>query len=115
MDNKLPKKMRLQKGHEFRYLKNNSMQIMGRYIILSYAKSTDNQLRVGVITSKKYDNKATERNRARRLIKESFRQLSNQINHPVWLVFIARKFLHKKKLIDVKTEMQALLHKANFS
>ena len=105
--------MRLQKGHEFRYVKDNSKQLLGKYLVLSYVKSTNQQNRIGIITSKKYDTKAVERNRARRIIREAYREISRQINKPTWIVFIARDFLHNKKKDEVKKEMSKLLQKAN--
>ena len=72
--------------------------------------------RVGLITSKKIGN-AVQRNRARRLIRESLRQLANVVE-PCWdIVLIARPAISAPgvKMQDVRDEIQWLLKKARLT
>ncbi|MDQ5983096.1 MAG: Ribonuclease P protein component [Eubacteriales bacterium SKADARSKE-1] len=56
------------------------------YIIKNYKKGT----RIGITTSKKIGN-AVERNRARRVIKEAYRQIAPKISGNFDIVFVARR------------------------
>ena len=109
---------RMEKGEticlksEFDYIRNNGTKFVGRYILLVIAATPDDKLRYGVICGKKYSKKAVARNRARRLIKESYRLLKNGINKPVHFVFIARVAMKGKKMQDIQKEMLYLFKKA---
>lgn len=71
------------------------------------------QARIGLITSKKIGN-AVQRNRARRLMRESMRMLASTLE-PCWdIVVIARPAIASPgmRLQDVRDELQWLLIKA---
>jgi ribonuclease P protein component len=52
-------------------------------------RNRQNKLRVGITAGKKVGN-AVKRNRARRVIREGFRQVLPQVNSGVDIVFVAR-------------------------
>jgi ribonuclease P protein component len=104
---------RLLKGHEFRHMRNNGRSVIGKYLVLSYAKAPDEKRRIGIIVSKKYDKKAVQRNRAYRVIREAYRLIKSQVKEDVWLVIIARSYLHKRKTLEVQQEMLRLLKQEN--
>ena len=110
--NSFPQSMRLKKGHEFRQLREEGSSINGKLIVLSHIEAPDDSLRIGIIVSKKFDKKAVERNRAKRIIREAFRLIQHRIEKPVWIVFIARKFLHGRKMQQVQEEILMLLRDA---
>lgn len=96
---------------EFDNLKKNGKKILGKSCILLFLKSEDEQLRCGIICSRKYSRKAVERNRARRLIWESFRLLKSQIK-AAQILIITRQQMKGKKQKEVQKELKNLLLKA---
>ena len=97
---------------EFDFVKKNGIKYVGKYFLLVCAKASDNKLRIGIICGRKFNKKAVVRNRARRLIKESFRLIKAQIavSH---IIFIPRNRIMDRHLQDVQTEMIELLVKAD--
>ncbi len=103
---------RLKLKSEFDYVRQHGIKYVGRLFLLVIAKAPDQRLRLGVICGLKFDKRAVARNRARRLIKESFRHEKVQIS-PAYLIFIPRRRIIDKKLQDVQKEMRYLLKKAD--
>ena len=82
-----------------------------RYVVVF---SKDNRLGYGrkaFLASKKVG-KSVQRNRARRLMKESFRQLSSECKNGFDIIFIARNTINGKKEKEVRTSMENALKKA---
>jgi ribonuclease P protein component len=96
---------------EFNFVKKNGTKCIGNNFMLVYAKATDWKLRIGIICGHKFSKKAVTRNRARRLIKESFRLIKARVavSH---IIFIPRKKIMNKHLQDVQPEMIELLNEA---
>ena len=67
--------------------------------------------KLGVVTSKKIGG-AVERSRARRLLRETFRQHQHELAQPVELVLVARNSIAGKKLADVEKDFLAALNRA---
>ena len=65
--------------------------------------------RLGVVTGKKVGN-AVARNRARRLMRESFRLHQHEVTGPVDLVVVARPSIAGKKLADVERDFLRVLN-----
>lgn len=80
-------------------------------MLLVYAPAPDQSLRCGVICGRKYSLLAVKRNRARRLLWESFRLLRETLP-PVWMVLIPRNRMKYRKRPEVTGEMTELLVKA---
>ena len=97
---------------EFDYLKESGTKLVGRNFLLVHATPPDDKMRWGVICSRRFDKRAVVRNRARRLLWESFRQLKARIK-PCHVVLIPRRLITKQKQQDVGKEMKYLLKKAN--
>ena len=96
---------------EFDYVRLNGIKHVGKYFLLVNAKTSDGKLRIGIICGRKFSKKAVLRNRARRLIKESFRLIKNQISAS-HIIFIPRKRIMDRQLQDIQFEMIKLLVKA---
>lgn len=67
--------------------------------------------RLGVVTGKKVGN-AVARNRARRLMRESFRLHQHELAGPVDLVLVARPSIAGKKLAEVERDFLRVLRQA---
>ena len=93
-------------------MRENGKGIRGKFLVMSVAKAPDDKRRIGIIASKKLHNRAYKRNRAKRLIRESFRLLKSDCKDKTWYIFIARKFILQKDMPEVKQEMQELMQKA---
>ncbi len=111
MKKNIKKEERLRLKSDFDYVRKNGIKFIGRTFILVLAKHKDNNLKCGVICSRKFNKRAVKRNRARRLLWESFRLIKESIN-PAHFVLITRKWIADKKQQDVQKEMEYLLKKA---
>ncbi len=67
--------------------------------------------RLGVVTSRKIGG-AVVRSRARRLLRESFRQHQHEFAQPVELVLVARNSIAGKKFAEVEKDFLAALNRA---
>jgi ribonuclease P protein component len=84
----------------------------GKYVVLFY---TANQLpykRRAFLASKKVGN-SVRRNRARRLMRESYRHLAPHIKEGYDILFIARNTIGEAKCPEVERSMNALLRKCD--
>ncbi len=95
---------------DFDAVKNNGRSAAGALLVAAVTDSENGNLQTGVICGRKFCIKAVVRNRARRLVWESFRMLKPMIK-PCRLVFIPRQRIKTAKCADVQREMQKLLKK----
>ena len=78
-------------------------------MVVGLLPAPDGKSRLGIVVSRRYDGKAVIRNRARRLIRESFRLMRHGFSEPHWIVVIARKYMHDCSLADVQDELAEIL------
>ena len=102
------------RSSEFAAVKKTGTSLKGKYLIINLISAPDHQTRLGIIVSKRFSLKAVTRNRARRLIRESFRLLRHGISEQLWLVVIARKHLQTASLQDVQQEFIGLLNECAY-
>ena len=95
---------------DFDAVKESGRSAAGTLLVAAAADATDESLKAGVICGRKFCLKAIVRNRARRLVWESFRLLKPTIK-PCRLVFIPRQRIKQAKCADVTREMEKLLKK----
>jgi len=107
---KLDKSMKLRFRSEFETLKREGETFTGRPLlaVLLPAERTA----CGVICSKKYSLLSVERNRARRMLWESFRLLRPHFLHPCRMLLIARRSLRNLSRPQTTREVAFLLKKA---
>jgi ribonuclease P protein component len=67
--------------------------------------------KLGVVTGRRIGN-AVARSRARRLLRESFRQHQHELSRAVELVLVARNSIAGKKFADVERDFVAALDRA---
>jgi len=69
-------------------------------------------LRLGVVTSKKVSNRAVDRNRARRVLRDIFRRHRAEFSGEVDVVIIGRRNILSAPYADVEAELLRLARKA---
>ena len=105
------KKNVLRRKEDFSAIYNRGKSLGERYIVLFYKKNNLGYTRTAFLASKKVGN-AVMRNRARRLMKESVRQLSGRLPEGYDLIFIARNTITNSKCADVKKSIEAALRRS---
>ncbi|MCQ2403719.1 MAG: ribonuclease P protein component [Lentisphaeria bacterium] len=90
----------------------NGMNLAGRYSVIVVLKTPpEMDRRTAFLISRRFDLNAVVRNRARRLLRECWRQLFPNLA-PCWVLMIPRKGIKNAKLGDVFPEIRKNLLKA---
>jgi len=106
---KRPDILRNQKDFTLIYKKGKSSG--SRYVVVLYRQNGLTCNRLAFLASKKVGN-SVRRNRARRLMKESFRLFSEIIPIGYDIIFIARNTINDRKCADVKESIETALKRA---
>ena len=105
---RLRKSSKLLRKAEFERLRSAPYRCAGALMAVSVAPGEGKFAKCGVICSRKFSLLAVERNRARRLIWESFRLLNRRIQ-PCCMVVIPRRRIKKASQEMVMKELSELL------
>jgi len=109
-DKRLGRGRRLQDSRCFREAFDQGDSTAGRYQVLWTRKADDAVLRLGVIASKKTFPRAVDRNKAKRMLRESFR-LNRQFISPVKIdfVLVARRAILNADLVKIGAELLGIV------
>ena len=106
------RKMRLKQPREFSLVRLEGRRLALGCLIANWRPlPTGAPTRLGVITGKRIGN-AVARNRARRLLRESFRLHQHELRQPMELVLVARASIAGKDFAGVELDYLAALRKA---
>jgi len=109
---RLGRASRLAQSRDFARVRQQGERLAQGCLIANWNKLPDGTSpKLGVVTSKKIGG-AVERSRARRLLRETFRQHQHELAQPVELVLVARNSIAGKKLADVEKDFLAALNRA---
>ena len=98
------KKDILRKKEDFDAIYRAGRSVPDRYIVLFYRKNDLSYNRTAFLASKKVGN-SVQRNRAKRLMKESYRMNRDSFSTGYDLIFIARNSINRRKCKDVEKSM----------
>lgn len=101
----------LRNKKDFTRLYKKGKSIGSRYVVLFFIKNNLPYIRKAFLASKKVGN-SVRRNRARRLMKESYRKVSGDIKNGYDILFIARNNINGVKCGDVEKSINEILKKA---
>ncbi len=105
------KKDVLRRQSDFSAIYNKGKSLGSRYVVLFYKRNNLTYNRLGFLASKKVGNSVV-RNRARRLMKESFRHMSHKLGMGFDIILIARVNIKDVKCQEVEKSMRYLFKKA---
>ena len=99
----------LKRNNDFRRLYSRGRSYGSSVVVIYVMKNRSNDVRVGITTSKKIG-KAVLRNRSRRIIREAYRMIADDVRQGVDLVFVARgktPFVSSNDILrDMKKELK---------
>ena len=109
---RLNRASRLAQSRDFARVRQQGQRLVLGCLIANWNRLPDGAApKLGVVTSKKIGG-AVQRSRARRLLRESFRQHQHEFAQPVELVLVARNSIAGKKFADVEKDFLAALNRA---
>ena len=109
---RLARASRLAQSRDFARVRQQGQRLVLGCLIANWNRLPDGASpKLGVVTSKKIGG-AVQRSRARRLLRESFRQHQHEFAQPVELVLVARNSIAGKKFADVEKDFLAALNRA---
>lgn len=104
------KSNRLLKRYEFQRLQYSSTTLSGKYLVLDYNKESSGFAKLGITVTKKFG-KAHDRNRFKRIARETFRKSLSTLEKTLQ-VHIRPKHLAKEASYQlISEEIISLLHK----
>lgn len=101
----------LRRKKDFSTIYNKGKSVGEKYVVLFYRKNNLPYNRKSFLASKKVGN-SVKRNRARRLMKESYREIEANLESGYDLIWIARNTISNLKCADVKKSIEAAAKKS---
>lgn len=102
------KKNVLRKNSDFSAIYKRGKSVGDRYVVIFYRPNRMPYNRTGFLASKKVGN-SVKRNRAKRLMKESYRNLSDRLPVGYDFIIIARNTICGKKCAEVEKSLLSAL------
>ena len=108
----LGRRFRIKQGRDFLRVRQGGERAVKGCLIANWLKlPAESQSRLGVVVSKKVGN-AVVRSRAKRLLRESYRQHQNELKQPLDLVLVARQSITEKDFAGVERDLITTLRQA---
>lgn len=105
------KKNVLRKNGDFSAIYKRGKSIGDRYVVLFYRPNGLSYNRTGFLASKKVGN-SVKRNRAKRLMKESYRSIEKRLPIGYDFIIIARNTICDKKCAEVEKSLNSAFRRA---
>lgn len=107
----LPRHERLTRTGAFRAILARGRAYRGRYLSLFFLPRGSGPSRLGVSAGKRVGG-AVQRNRAKRLLREAFRQVKRRLGGTFDMILVARPDTARAGLPQVQAELESLLQRA---
>lgn len=101
----------VKENREFRYAYKKGKKIVTQHIVFHYYKNRTNAVKLGITVSKTIG-KAHDRNRIKRLIRESFYPYRKNISGGYNIIIASRSKMVDAKLCDVAKDMKYCMEKS---
>ncbi len=115
MKQTLTEQDKLKLKSDFMLVREKGRKETGPYAVMLYlppeAPDSEETVKCGIICSRRFDRRAVKRNRARRLLWESFRLMKRRIV-PCRMIFIPRREILNAKMQDVAARMELMFARA---
>ncbi len=108
----LTRNQRIVASADFQRIFGNGRKYVGKYVIMWIDQGSG---RVGVVAAKKTFRRAVDRNRAKRLMRESFRLTVPQSGDVGDIVLLGRRRILDVKMQEVKCELSGLMQDAGLT
>jgi ribonuclease P protein component len=102
---RFPKRARLRKRYQFQRLNHSSKRSLGEWVIVESFPNQAGITRLGITVTKRFG-KAHERNRFKRLVRESFRRCQSRL--PVGLDLIVKPLSQAKEASSTQIQADVL-------
>jgi ribonuclease P protein component len=110
---RLGRSSRIEQSGAFARIRQQGQRIVAGCLIANWQRLPDGaKPKLGVVTSKKIGG-AVQRNRARRLLRESFRQHQYELAQPVEIILVARNSIAGKTFAEVEKDYLTTLRRAS--
>lgn len=110
---RLGRDSRLGQNRDFARVRQQGQRLAQGCLIANWNRLPDGAApKLGVVTSRKIGG-AVERSRARRLLRESFRQHQHELSQPVELVLVARASIAGRDFAGVEKDFLTVLRRAS--
>jgi ribonuclease P protein component len=107
----LPKENRLKKKKEFEAVFKGGRHIKSQNFFIKYLANGTEQTRIGFVVSKKVSKKAVDRNKAKRRMREAFKNIDGKLKNGISIIIVAYPGLKGVKFKEVLAEIESALKK----
>jgi len=108
----LGRRARIKQGRDFLRVRQGGERVVKGCLIANWLRlPAEARSRLGVVVSKKVGNSVV-RSRAKRLLRESYRQHQHELTQPLDLVLVARPSIAEKDFGSVERDLIATLRQA---
>ncbi len=104
---------RIKKKKDFDTIFEKGDIIRSKDFVVNFLEKEEAETRFGIVVSKKVSNKATERNRIKRILRNHLRVILPRIKERFDIVVIARESLIKKGSKEMAGSLEEILLKGN--